>query len=262
MSETSVKEKKDSQVDEELGVDSNNMDNLRNTIQDIHRDENDENVTETQAYSSIDGSSSPTTSTSTTSSKSLSVQRKSITHAHNQPTVKTPPSTWFKPSMKRIKMNISEKDRQDKQEAQETDEIHDDHDDNDDKDSQLVSFVKAAFMAFDNTNKEEYAAYFSPYLKCTINALPYTVDGLKDVYNYITSAWVTAVQVGFKHVIEHPRLMGKLGEGEVGAVAELSGRDIFGTRHRVNCLFTMVVCVDEENVQEVKEYVEVMSYDS
>lgn len=146
MSETSVKEKKDSQVDEELGVDSNNMDNLRNTIQDIHRDENDENVTETQAYSSIDGSSSPTTSTSTTSSKSLSVQRKSITHAHNQPTVKTPPSTWFKPSMKRIKMNISEKDRQDKQEAQETDEIHDDHDDNDDKDSQLVSFVKAAFM--------------------------------------------------------------------------------------------------------------------
>lgn len=82
------------------------------------------------------------------------------------------------------------------------------------------------------------------------------------MYNYITSTWVTTVEVNFKHVVEHPRLMGKWGEGEVGAVAELSGRDIFGQRHSVDCLFTMIVVVNEHNKQQIKDYVEVMSYDS
>ena len=85
---------------------------------------------------------------------------------------------------------------------------------------------------------------------------------MKDVYNYITSSWVTTVQVDFKHVVEHPRLMGKPGEGEVGAVAELSGRDIFGNTHTVSCLFTMIIVVDGDNKQQIKEYTEVMSYSS
>ncbi|EIM21364.1 hypothetical protein E3Q22_01192 [Wallemia mellicola] len=226
-----------SNQDSEEGID---LDSMSYTIHDIQDDSRTDELSSPQLTACSSTSNSPPTSLR--SSKSINVQRKSISSAHGQPTVKTPPSTWFKPKMKRIKIN----------------------DDNSDKrkpDSKLVSFVKGAFTAFGNAEKADYSSFFSPELKATINALPYTVDGLKDVYNFITGSW-SSVQVEFKYVIEHPRLMGKWGEGEVGAVAELVGNDYFGNKQLVKCLFTMVVIVNDEHKQQIKDWSEVMSVES
>lgn len=131
----------------ELGVD---LDNMRNTIHAIDTDSSTHSgrpcIVSTNGSDAVsnDGSCSPTASTSsknspppsTTSSKSLNVQRKSISHAHSQTSVKTPPSTWFKPRMKRIKISSGSSGGSEGVKGAQ----------NQRQDSQLVSFVKSAFM--------------------------------------------------------------------------------------------------------------------